>query len=285
MVNVSPSRSIPDVALRPRISSPFAHRRKTVYMSAPRYLNLLSYSRCAKKTSTQRAFSSRFSVPIECDKSFTRSDALAKHMRLQHNISPPLPGRGNRKRKRPEATAEPAPSSTPAPIEFYADPGSVKHEGEEDYRRLLHLRGDGQGLGVGGEEYTPPPGVDPNQSMMSAVDAPPLTHHPLPLPAFAAESSDDEFLPPSLLPYYDHETGLVHGRPPMMAKYLVMKAKHKYALGEHELLLDELQVVRLEEQRMRKAKEEVLNEVLRREIGCVVLINFSFRSFRPFHLF
>jgi len=37
----------------------------------------------------------------ECDKSFTRSDALAKHMRLQHNIDPPAPGRGgSRKRKR-----------------------------------------------------------------------------------------------------------------------------------------------------------------------------------------
>jgi len=36
----------------------------------------------------------------ECDKSFTRSDALAKHMRLQHNISPPAPGRGGGSRKR-----------------------------------------------------------------------------------------------------------------------------------------------------------------------------------------
>ena len=41
--------------------------------------------------------------PAECDKSFTRSDALAKHMRMQHNIIPPAPGRGgNRKRKREE---------------------------------------------------------------------------------------------------------------------------------------------------------------------------------------
>ncbi|KAG2354238.1 hypothetical protein BDR07DRAFT_1474459 [Suillus spraguei] len=29
----------------------------------------------------------------ECDKSFTRSDALAKHMRLQHNMPPPPSGR------------------------------------------------------------------------------------------------------------------------------------------------------------------------------------------------
>ncbi|KAJ2913079.1 hypothetical protein MD484_g7330, partial [Candolleomyces efflorescens] len=54
----------------------------------------------------------------ECDKSFTRSDALAKHMRQQHNISPPAPGRGgSRKRKRGTAAADPAPDTpTPAPV-------------------------------------------------------------------------------------------------------------------------------------------------------------------------
>lgn len=40
-------------------------------------------------------------ISSECDKSFTRSDALSKHMRLQHNLTPPAPGRGGaRKRKR-----------------------------------------------------------------------------------------------------------------------------------------------------------------------------------------
>ncbi|KAJ3917628.1 hypothetical protein F5877DRAFT_91134 [Lentinula edodes] len=44
----------------------------------------------------------------ECDKSFTRSDALAKHMRLQHSIEPPAPGRGGtRKRKRDETSPPP----------------------------------------------------------------------------------------------------------------------------------------------------------------------------------
>jgi len=184
----------------------------------------------------------------ECDKSFTRSDALAKHMRLQHNISPPLPGRGNRKRKRPEVAAEvlvstPAPSTSEYPLDM-----AVKNEGDEDPRRLLRVDG--------GEDFTPPPGVDQI-----------LPQDTLHISSFPAESSDDEFLPPSLLPHYDHETGLVHGRPRMMAKYLVMKAKYKYALGEHELLLDELEVVRLEEMRMRKAKEDALSTILQKEIG------------------
>jgi len=55
----------------------------------------------------------------ECDKSFTRSDALAKHMRLQHNISPPAPGRGGGSRKRKRApddqTHEDFPSSDTLP--------------------------------------------------------------------------------------------------------------------------------------------------------------------------
>ncbi|KDQ08377.1 hypothetical protein BOTBODRAFT_37956 [Botryobasidium botryosum FD-172 SS1] len=185
----------------------------------------------------------------ECDKSFTRSDALAKHMRLQHNISPPLPGRGNRKRKRPEANTEvlvstPVPSLPDYPLEM-----AVKNEGDEDPRRLLRVDGV--------DDFTPPPGMD---QVLPPVDTPRLSSFPI-------ETSDDEFLPPSLLPHYDNETGMVHGRPRMMAKYLVMKAKYKYALGEHELLLDELEVVKSEERRMRKAKEEALNRVLEKEIG------------------
>jgi hypothetical protein len=40
-------------------------------------------------------------LALECDKSFTRLNALAKHMRLQHNVDASAPGRGgNRKRKR-----------------------------------------------------------------------------------------------------------------------------------------------------------------------------------------
>ena len=44
---------------------------------------------------------------IECDKSFTRSDALAKHMRLQHNIEASVLGRGG-KRKRSRDREEPS---------------------------------------------------------------------------------------------------------------------------------------------------------------------------------
>ncbi|KAK0489810.1 hypothetical protein EDD18DRAFT_1188514 [Armillaria luteobubalina] len=53
-----------------------------------------------------------FVCPLpECDKSFTRSDALAKHLRHQHKQSPPAPGRGgSRKCKRNPDDIEVAPS-------------------------------------------------------------------------------------------------------------------------------------------------------------------------------
>ncbi|KAI0274060.1 hypothetical protein BGY98DRAFT_1099239 [Russula aff. rugulosa BPL654] len=56
----------------------------------------------------------------ECDKSFTRSDALAKHMRLQHNVEASAPGRGgNRKRKRDrEEPTRPTVSTASDPAGF-----------------------------------------------------------------------------------------------------------------------------------------------------------------------
>ncbi|KAG6910945.1 hypothetical protein DXG01_005999 [Tephrocybe rancida] len=57
----------------------------------------------------------------ECDKSFTRSDALAKHLRLQHNIEPPGPGRGSyRKRRRLEPDDQVSASTSQAPTTYVA---------------------------------------------------------------------------------------------------------------------------------------------------------------------
>jgi hypothetical protein len=92
------------------------------------------------------------------------------------------------------------------------------------------------------------------------------------------EDSDDDQLPSTLAPHYDPQTGLVHGRTVPRAKYLVMKAKHRYALQEHELLIEELNLVREEEAKLRKSKEEVFDRVLEVEIGCVFLSFWLFIS-------
>jgi len=55
-----------------------------------------------------------------------------------------------------------------------------------------------------------------------------------------------------------------------MVRYLVMKAKHRFVLEEHELLIEELRHWRTEECDWREAKDIMLDEVMRAEIGCVV---------------
>ncbi|KAF9512041.1 hypothetical protein BS47DRAFT_1298216 [Hydnum rufescens UP504] len=174
----------------------------------------------------------------ECDKSFTRSDALAKHMRLQHNISPPLPGRGNRKRKRPDTDSISSPSipstsnvSGLAGLETIAqDHYPVKsefHGDEDDYGKLMDPSG------AGGASY--------DETRAS--------------------------IPPSLTTFYNPQKNTIHGRSIPRVKYLIAKAKHRYLLAEHELLLDELESIRREEARLRSSKDAVLDRVLFRELG------------------
>lgn len=72
MGRLSPSRDHANFSLRLGRSLTFAYRGKTILLQCSRYcysINLLFTH-----------------VYIECDKSFTRSDALAKHMRTVHEI-------------------------------------------------------------------------------------------------------------------------------------------------------------------------------------------------------
>jgi hypothetical protein len=52
-----------------------------------------------------------------------------------------------------------------------------------------------------------------------------------------------------------------------MAMYLLMKAKHKYALKEHESLLEELRVARVELKREKEQKEIMLDRFLVNAFG------------------
>ncbi|KZS92889.1 hypothetical protein SISNIDRAFT_485843 [Sistotremastrum niveocremeum HHB9708] len=166
-----------------------------------------------------------FICPVpECDKSFTRSDALAKHMRQQHNISPPLPGRGsNRKRKREENDVGDG---------FAASKESELAEGADAT-----------------SQYADP--THPNSGSN--------------LPGSSQE--DDDELPPRLLALKDPRTGLILGRSESMCKYIIMKAKYEYAVAEHQLLLGEYEILKREENELRKYKEQQLDEVLRATFG------------------
>src|SRR5262245_50430411 len=145
---------------------------------------------------------------LECDKSFTRSDALAKHMRLQHHVSPPLPGRGgNRKRKREESI----PTSNPNQGNHF-EPSTA----------------------VG-----PPPAPSANGSPFSTFKVEPSdiplaegsldgdhfanghAQHRSDSPVELSVSEGEEGLPEHLLKAKDPVTGLIMGRTPAMVRYLV----------------------------------------------------------------
>ncbi|KAK7681769.1 hypothetical protein QCA50_015116 [Cerrena zonata] len=175
----------------------------------------------------------------ECDKSFTRSDALAKHMRVQHNIIPPLPGRGgNRKRKREEPE--------PAEPQHSSDGYNTFRIENHSYAELFE---DGR---------------------MSPFESNGLAHHypngiaqrPI-SPEMSDDSDEEENIPQHLLALRDPETGLIMGRTPSMVKYILMKAKYQYALEEHSNLISELRVLRGEEKAWRQRKDALLDEVLR----------------------
>ncbi|KIK69000.1 hypothetical protein GYMLUDRAFT_152637 [Collybiopsis luxurians FD-317 M1] len=191
----------------------------------------------------------------ECDKSFTRSDALAKHMRLQHNIEPPAPGRGGaRKRKRGEGQGQdggsPPPTNgagvfNPSGSAFRTfkveQPWSATEPIDEtdivydNYVRAQAQHGpDGNGDNDDGDEnYT-----------------------------FAPEA-----LPHRLRIHYDPQTRTVMGRSPEMIMYILMKAKYKYAIDEQELLIEELRLANAELVRVREEKDAMMDKVLHATFG------------------
>ena len=227
-----------DFSLRTYLSPPIPHGRETFHLRAPRYAftpNLSPFT-CADFPS----------VLIECDKSFTRSDALAKHMRLQHNVEAGAPGRGgNRKRKRDrEEPSRPTVSTSSDPAGF-----SI-FKVEPHTPSELHMPSEAAGGTPAADDYS-----NGGRS---------------PSPA-------DEGIPSYLAQDLDPATGLIRGRAPDMVKYLVMKAKFSFALEQHSTLLEELRVLRAEECALRQGKDEALDSVMRMEFGWVPSYSSLFR--------
>lgn len=222
----------------------------------------------------------------ECDKSFTRSDALAKHMRLQHNIEPPAPGRGgNRKRKR---GAEEPPSSTSAmhgnnqPSSYPASSSLAGPSGFTTFKveplTPSELIDDITLITQRDRDYFNGPSYAngrPQRRSPSPRDRLPIpSHTSLPFPASGySNGNEDEndpsadALPEYLTQHLDPKTGLVKGRTPMMVMYLLTKAKYHYAMERHNALMEELKETKQELKRARDDKERVLNDVLRTCFG------------------
>ncbi|KAF9073523.1 hypothetical protein BDP27DRAFT_1417010 [Rhodocollybia butyracea] len=174
----------------------------------------------------------------ECDKSFTRSDALAKHMRLQHNIEPPAPGRGGaRKRKREEASPTPANGLSAFRTFKVEQPWSNSEpmdDADIDYENFI--RADER-------QMSSPDDDDEDSGYLS------------------------DRLPGYLRSQYDPSTRLVMGKPPEMVLYILMKAKYKYALERQELLTEELRLASTELVRVREEKDAMMDRVLHATFG------------------
>ncbi|KAF8876614.1 hypothetical protein CPB84DRAFT_1795773 [Gymnopilus junonius] len=195
----------------------------------------------------------------ECDKSFTRSDALAKHMRLQHHISPPAPGRGgSRKRKR---GADDQTQGTATPVE----PHTPSELGQENINDLSHdyfntKNASKSGTTNGRQRKPPKPSPLQPQHTPSAEDAQAGEEE-----GYASSSSDA--LPPDLQARMDETTGLIMGKTPAKVMYLLMKAKHRYAMEQNTALADEFNLLRSEMQREKEEKEHTLDDLFQHSFG------------------
>ncbi|KAJ6519127.1 hypothetical protein C8R45DRAFT_1085176 [Mycena sanguinolenta] len=205
----------------------------------------------------------------ECDKSFTRSDALAKHMRLQHNISPPLPGRGgSRKRRRTGDDADLSSNTPPPPpaMPTQSSFGTFKIEPNPaaEMEDLSAPIASSTSVLDSRDFEEPRPPENPRQMtpMSPGVRSPP---RPM--------DDDDEVmltvdsLPPHLRARYNPADNLVMGRSPAMIMYLIMKAKHRYASQHHEQLQEELRAIRAQLKKEKDEKEVALDNLLRGYFG------------------
>lgn len=189
-----------DLSFRTHLAHPFTHGRKTVYMFATRQVE-------------RPCVAAGFNLFQECDKSFTRSDALAKHMRLQHNMPPPPSGRGgSRKRKRGDSPQPSTPSAAPT------EPPSAFNTFK------VEPRSPSEAGAPGGDYFE---NATPEEQVDDVLE----------------DDDDDDGIPPHLARLVDPQTGLILGRPPALVKYVIQKAKWRYALETHAALIEELRCV------------------------------------------
>ncbi|TFK38422.1 hypothetical protein BDQ12DRAFT_683643 [Crucibulum laeve] len=177
-------------------------------------------------------------------------------MRLQHNISPPAPGRGgSRKRKRgTEDRGSPVPSmagSASGFSTFKVEPHTPVALDEDQQHQADYFA-----------RHPPANGRHRSRSPRAGS---PSNQTPDDDEGYTSSSSDT--LPAHLLPHLEPSTGLVLGRSQSMVMYLLMKAKHEYAITQHEQLCEELKVVRSELRLEKEKKEEALDTLLRNVFG------------------
>lgn len=84
------------------------------------------------------------------------------------------------------------------------------------------------------------------------------------------DRDNPDVIPHRLMKYFDSETNLIRGRSPEMVMYILMKAKFRFALEQHESLVKELRQIRHELKQEQEEKEVAVDRVLRHMFGWVV---------------
>ncbi|KIM22226.1 hypothetical protein M408DRAFT_333005 [Serendipita vermifera MAFF 305830] len=226
----------------------------------------------------------------ECDKSFTRSDALTKHMRVVHSIEPanphsrpPIAGTstihppgaaaGAKKRKRGakvEDESDMDEELPPGALESGGDDDGLDEVGagtEDDVWNPSVVAGAAGGA-KGGARKRPP------RRSRAAAAGPKIEETTINIGALGAgteaEWSDDDASDyEALIKDVDPNTGFIKGTDCTLAKarYLTIKAKYRYALSEHERLLEVLKFEMEQVKRIKDSKDERLNELIREQFG------------------
>ncbi|KAH8827278.1 hypothetical protein DL96DRAFT_1242609 [Flagelloscypha sp. PMI_526] len=194
-----------------------------------------------------------FLCPVpECDKSFTRSDALAKHMRLQHDLDPPAPGRGsNRKRKRSTSGSPPRSVSPTAALD--------QELGISHLKRPLQEDGDPveEELRLAEQAYLRKKGQNVLPNTPNGQHENGTTEH--------EDAIDD--LPPHLRSRVDPVTRTIDGRPVELVMYIITKAKYRYSVEHNDYLQMELARATRDLEKARREKDHALDDVLRATFG------------------
>lgn len=173
----------------------------------------------------------------ECDCSFERPDSLQRHMRAEHGQA----GLRRSSRKRKRANEDNARPLSPNNHTFYAfrvDTG--KPRGRPPRRQAPNPHAGNATAGPLTLQIEPSPSPPPNKGSISASDAAPARPH------YTREELE---------------------RSPEMVRYILMKAKYRYALEQHEALTDELELARAELERQRTEKDFALDKLLHDVFG------------------
>jgi hypothetical protein len=182
--------------------------------------------------------------PTECDKSFTRTDALQKHMRVQHNESMPLSRKPPTKKSKQDEAVEASLSG----MTFF-------HEDMLDSSNAMY---DPALLATG----TPIPSAQIASGSATPRITTPFALPPQPFPG-ASVDEDEEPDDPEILQAIDANPQL----PPDQVRYLCFLARHRYAAQERQSLQTEFDQLESKKDGILQEKETMLDTIFRAEIG------------------